>query len=223
MSNNKSELKVIKTKDGTFSIYNSELNETYHSVNGALQESLHVYIQNGFNQINTNPVHILEIGLGTGLNAALTILEANKTKRNVVYEALEPYPLSKSIVQQFALGYPRDVSELLHKIAGIQEGVTYKISPNGVFNWHLTNIQTFNSIAKYDLIYFDAFAPEKQMDIWTLDIFHKLYELLNPNGRLTTYCAKGIVKRMLKQAGFLVQAIPGPPGKREMTIALKQS
>ncbi len=222
MSNNKSELKVIKTGDGSFSIYNTVIDETYHSVNGALQESRHVFIQNGFKQVSANPLHILEIGLGTGLNAALSILEANKAEINLVYEALEPFPLSDLMVRQIALGYSEEVAELQLTIANIPQNQLRKLSPYCSLKWHIANIQTFIFTNKYDLIYFDAFAPDKQNEVWTLEIFCKLYETLNLGGLLTTYCAKGVVKRMLKQAGFLVKTVPGPPGKREMTIAIKE-
>lgn len=221
MSNNKNELKVIKTEDGSYSIYNELLDETYHSTHGALQESNHVFINHGLHLLNSKSFKILEIGFGTGLNAALTYLESQDSDIMVNYIALEPYPLSAEIINEVAKGYPQNIAETMILLSQWEGGKPVSVGSNFGFTLHLTLLQTFNFIGTYDLIYFDAFAPGKQPDMWTLEIFTKLFDVLNPGGLLTTYCAKGEVKRNLKQAGFTVKAFPGPPGKREMTVAYR--
>lgn len=221
MSNNKNELKVIKTEDGSYSIYNELLDETYHSTHGALQESNHVFINHGLHLLNSKSFKILEIGFGTGLNSALTYLESQDHGITINYTALEPYPLIAEIINEVAKGYPQNIAETMILLSQSEGGKPVSVGSNFVFTLHLTLLQTFNFIDKYDLIYFDAFAPGKQPDMWTLEIFTKLFDVLNPGGLLTTYCAKGEVKRNLKQAGFMVKAFPGPPGKREMTVGYK--
>ena len=221
MSNNKNELKVIKTEDGSSSIYNASLDETYHSIHGALQESNHVFINHGLHLLKSENKAILEVGFGTGLNAALTYLQSLKSDITINYTALEPYPLPIEIIYEVAAGYPKTIAETMILLSQSEGGKPISVSSNFIFTLHLTQLQTFNFIDKYDLIYFDAFAPGKQPDMWTLEIFTKLFDVLNPGGLLTTYCAKGAVKRNLKQAGFTVKAFPGPPGKREMTVAFR--
>ncbi|MFM9946248.1 MAG: tRNA (5-methylaminomethyl-2-thiouridine)(34)-methyltransferase MnmD [Bacteroidia bacterium] len=221
MANNKNELKVIKTADGSFSIYNEFLDETYHSKHGALQESMHVFIKNGLNLLGIKDISILEVGFGTGLNAALTYLEAKKNNLKINYTALEPYPLSSEILKDLAAGYPENIAKQLIEFSKITDGISRPLTSHFAFTCFLNRVQTFNFIDKYDLIYFDAFAPEKQNDMWTLEIFIKLFEILKTGGLLSTYCAKGEVKRIMKQAGFRVKSFPGPPGKREMTVGYK--
>ena len=221
MSNNKNELKVIKTEDSSYSIYNKLLDDTYHSTHGALQESNHVFINHGLHLLNYKSFKILEIGFGTGLNAALTYLESQNSELTINYTALEPHPLSEEIIKEVAKGYPENIAETMILLSQSEGGKPFSFSSNFSFTLHLTQLQTFNFIDIYDLIYFDAFAPGKQPDMWTLEIFLKLFDVLNPGGLLTTYCAKGEVKRILKQAGFTVMAFPGPPGKREMTVAYR--
>lgn len=221
MSNNKNELKVIKTEDGSYTIYNEILDETYHSTHGALQESNHVFINHGLHLINSKSFKILEIGFGTGLNAALTYLESQDSDITINYTALEPYPLRAEIINEVAKGYPQNIAETMILLSQSEGGRPVSFGSHFGFTLHLAQLQTFNFIDKYDLIYFDAFAPGKQPDMWTLEIFKKLFDVLNPGGLLTTYCAKGQVKRNLKQAGFTVKTFPGPPGKREMTVAFR--
>jgi tRNA U34 5-methylaminomethyl-2-thiouridine-forming methyltransferase MnmC len=221
MSNNKNELKVIETEDGSYSIYNELLDETYHSKYGALQESQHVFINHGLHLLNSKSFNILEIGFGTGLNASLTYVETLDSDITINYTALEPYPLSKDIIYEVAKGYSKTIAETMILLSQSEGGKSVNVGSDFRFTFHLTQLQTFNFIDKFDLIYFDAFAPDKQPDMWTTEIFLKLFEVLKPEGLLTTYCAKGQVKRNLKQAGFTVKTFPGPPGKREMTVAFR--
>jgi tRNA U34 5-methylaminomethyl-2-thiouridine-forming methyltransferase MnmC len=129
--------------------------------------------------------------------------------------------LRAEIINEVAKGYPQNIAETMILLSQSEGGRPVSFGSHFGFTLHLAQLQTFNFIDKYDLIYFDAFAPGKQPDMWTLEIFKKLFDVLNPGGLLTTYCAKGQVKRNLKQAGFTVKTFPGPPGKREMTVAFR--
>ena len=217
--------RIIKTTaDGSKTIFVEELNEHYHSVHGALAESRHVFINAGFLPVGDEKLHILELGFGTGLNV-LTTLEANqKAGRNVFYTAVEAYPVKAIELAQLnyaALGLPDEVSALNNKIHQTPWEEWQEITPNFKLLKQQKKFQEIIDKQLYHLIYFDAFAPEKQPELWTVEIFEKMYKALKPGGVLVTYCAKGQVKRNMKAAGFLVQGIPGPPGKREMTRATK--
>ncbi|MDP2385413.1 MAG: tRNA (5-methylaminomethyl-2-thiouridine)(34)-methyltransferase MnmD [Bacteroidota bacterium] len=221
-------LQLLRTKDNSFTLYNPVLDETYHSRNGALQESLYVFIKQGLHhyieKTNAKEINILEVGFGTGLNALLTYLEFEKLNIKTNYYSLEPYPIPKEIADQ--LEYPTILSlnkEEQTTFYQMHEGFFFK-ETNGVsFQFKLlkdsfaeTDLETH-----FDLIYFDAFAPDKQPDLWTKAVFEKCNELLKPSGIWVTYCAKGEVKRNLKNVGFKVETLPGPPGKREMIRAVK--
>ncbi len=216
-------LKVIKTDDGSCSVFNSELNETYHSTFGALQESIHVYINNGFSLFSQNSVSILEVGLGTGLNAALTWQHAESTGQIVNYISLEPFPLPLSMMQVLVQSYDLDLAQKLIQIHEAPWNTPNFFSPFFTFVKNKQTIQDFSSSKLVDLVYMDAFAPEKQPEMWTPDIISKLADSLNPNGAITTYCAKGDLKRSLKACGLFVNSLPGPIGKREIIVARKLS
>jgi len=217
------ERKVIITKDGSHSISIPEMNVTYHSIHGAIQESKHVFIEAGlryaselFNRLG--PLHILEVGFGTGLNALLTLIEADKIKMNVHYSALELYPLTQQ--EYNFLNYCealnvslQNVFEQLHECVWEKEA---HILPN--FSLFKTNqsLLNFTTDQFYDLVYFDAFAPSSQPELWTKQVFEKLYAMMSSNGILVTYCSKGDVRRAMQSAGFAVEKIRGPVGKREM-------
>ena len=222
-------LQLLRTKDNSFTLFNPELNETYHSRHGALQESLYVFIKQGLHycieKTQNTPLNILEVGFGTGLNAVLTYLEFEKQPLPIKYYSLEPFPISVELTTQ--LGY----TELL-QLTEKQEKIFYELhsgkannSINDVsftFNLIQSGLMNFNIKTNFNLIYFDAFAPEKQPDLWTKEVFEKCYFLLDNYGVLVTYCAKGEVKRTLKASGFKVETLPGPPGKREMIRAIKE-
>lgn len=216
-------LDFIITSDGTHTLFHPTLNETYHSINGARQESEHVYIKNGYHLFEeTQDLTILEVGFGTGLNLWLTLLEFLKenNSRKIYYTTLELYPLDKQIINE--LNYVNSETEknkklfqLIHSVPWEQE---IEVLPNFVIEKKAISIHEFISTQKFNLIYFDAFAPDKQSDMWEKSIFYKLYSYLE-NGVLSTYCAKGSVKRLLKEVGFDIESIPGPPGKFQMTLA----
>jgi tRNA U34 5-methylaminomethyl-2-thiouridine-forming methyltransferase MnmC len=220
-------LEVRQTRDGSTTLFVPELNEHYHSVHGALQESLHVFIKMGLEDALTRSasVRILEVGFGTGLNALLTLQHTLATKAEVTYDTLEKYPLSMDVVSQ--LGFDKfilnpellDFFQPLHA-APWEQAVA--ITPQFTLRKLETDLEACAPAPEsYDLVYFDAFAPEKQPHLWTDAIFQKMYDCLAPGGTLVTYCAKGSFKRSLKAAGFSVEALPGPLGKREMTRGVK--
>lgn len=216
--------KLILTEDGSHSLLQSELNETYHSIHGAIQESKHIFIEAGLETCKQHPVNILEIGFGTGLNAFLTLLETELSGLKVYYTAIELYPLSTASAS--LLNYPdllapgkKDIFYQLHTspwqnhIQLTRQFELYKIKDD-YSSMHLSG--------NFDLIFFDAFSPEKQPEMWTEERFSMIYSCCNPGAILTTYCSKGDVRRALQSAGFEVERIPGPPGKREMLRARKE-
>jgi tRNA U34 5-methylaminomethyl-2-thiouridine-forming methyltransferase MnmC len=219
-------LRVITTHDGSHSLFNEELNETYHSVHGAVQESKHVFIKSGLEfylqQTNSSPVQILEVGLGTGLNAWLTLQKSLEGQYSIHYTSLEAFPVEESVWKE--LNYAQSDSdkhwfEKIHRAAW-NEPVEIES------HFYLHKIQnTLQHITlgknKYDVIYFDAFAPNKQPEMWELTMLQKIFNAMSSQSVFVTYCAKGQLKRDLKSLGLQVEAIQGPPGKREMIRAIK--
>jgi len=222
MSNNKNELKVITTSDGSYTIFNSKINESYHSTHGALQESKHVFIKYGFHLIEQPHIHILEIGLGTGLNAALTWIEASEKKIKTTYATLEPFPPTTPILNEVIVGYKAEIGDKLARIHTADWEIPVSFDPDFLFTKHQTTLEDYHTHSQFDLIYFDAFSPEVQPEMWTIALFKKMRGMLKQDGILTTYCAKGSVKRNLADAGFAVKGVNGPPGKREITIAIRK-
>lgn len=210
---------IEHTDDGSATLYVPELDEHYHSIKGARTESQHIFIDMGLKHVQTPQPHVLEIGFGTGLNAYLTLLAANETGMKVHYTGLELYPLEWNTVAE--LRYSDDpLFKQIHTAPWEEEA---KISPNFTLlkkKTDFTNIHTDNNNSRYDVIYFDAFAPEKQPEMWEQSLFDHIYSIMNKGGVLTTYCAKGVIRRMLQAAGFIVERLPGPPGgKREILRA----
>ena len=218
---------LISTADGSHSLLSGKYQATYHSHHGAIQESKHVFIEAGlWYQINRNePLHILELGLGTGLNVFMSYLECSARSIDTHYTALETQPISWQVAQQF---------NYIDLLLATQSASIFKNIHQGAFDEWLDlsssfrfrkirqDARLFFSKEKYSLVYYDAFAPETQPELWTEEIFQRIYDIMLPNAILVTYCAKGVVKRRLKSAGFKVEALPGPPGKREMTRAVKE-
>ena len=219
-------MKLEQTADGSYTLYVPELDEHYHSVKGALTESQHIFIDMGLKHSSITAPHILEIGLGTGLNCVLTLLEAKESQRHVYYTGIERYPLNEEIIRK--LNYPSIIGKeceedyfAIHQ-APWEEDVC--LSPWFTLHKMEGDFTHYSFEQKYDIIYFDAFAPEKQPETWEQSLFDNLYQVLNEGGILTTYCAKGVVRRMLQTAGFKVERLPGPPGgKREILRATKSN
>ena len=217
-------MKLEQTADGSYTLYVPELDEHYHSVKGALTESQHIFINMGLKHSSVTSPHLLEIGLGTGLNCVLTLLEAKENQRHVHYTGIERYPLNEEIIRK--LNYPSIIGKecendyfAIHQ-APWEEDVC--LSPWFTLHKMEGDFTHYSFEQKYDIIYFDAFAPEKQPEMWEQSLFDNLYQVLNEGGILTTYCAKGVVRRMLQTAGFKVERLPGPPGgKREILRATK--
>ncbi len=215
---------LITSEDGSHTIYRVDLDENYHSTHGAIQESKHVFIKNGLQPLlKTKPaLTILEVGMGTGLNVLLTAKEAQKNKQQIHYIAVEAYPLSNEIIEKLNYGTLLDSEKTWQKIHQIEWGRI------GVVNNYLTlqkvkqKIEEFEPHKAIDLVYFDAFAPQIQSELWSFEVFDKLFNFMNTNGILVTYCAKGQVRRDLEAVGFEVERLEGPPGKREMLRAIKK-
>ena len=216
-------LRIVETKDGSNTLFHSELDEHYHSLHGAYQESMHVFIEMGLNYLkNRDKINILEIGFGTGLNAMLTLIHQSKNIR-INYHGLELYPLEKEIIH--SLGYDDLIdtkySETFYELHNCDWGKDILINDQFILHKIQDSIHSINFSKRFDLLYFDAFAPRPQPDMWTEEVFRKLYDVMKKGGILVTYCSKGDVRRAMLAAGFEVQKLPGPPGKREMLRASK--
>ncbi len=207
-------MQTIITADGSHTLFVPELNEHYHSVNGAVQESRHVYIESGFNQCKKENISVLEIGFGTGLNALLTCLEAEKKNIFTTYTSLEKYPLSPEITT--TLNYSSINQTLFQQIHAAPWSERTILSSFFSLQKIETDICAYSFPGDFDVVFYDAFAPDKQPEVWSQKIFDNIFTGLNTGGILTTYCAKGEIRRILERSGFFVERIPGPPGKREM-------
>lgn len=210
---------IEHTADGSATLYIPEMDEHYHSIKGAVTESQHIFVDMGFRHSEVIHPRILEIGFGTGLNAYLTYKAAYESGKNVEYTAIEKYPLEWEAVDK--LNYTDDpVFRLFHESEWNE-----KVQPAPGFTLEKvkSDFTEYRFRSTFDLIYFDAFAPEKQPEMWNADLFGHLYQCMNDHAILTTYCAKGSVRRMLQETGLTVERLPGPPGgKREILRAIKQ-
>ncbi len=214
--------KLLTTSDGSQTFFVEELNENYHSTHGAIEESKTVFIQNAFNFCQKENINILEIGFGTGLNTFLTILENEKNNKQVNYQAIELYPITWEELKN--LTYIKDFfgekAHFFKKIHCSEWDKKQNITENFTLKKVHSDFTTYKFKEKFDIIYFDAFAPDIQTEMWTEEIFKSIYENLNKNGILTTYSAKGLIKRRLKKIGFQLQFLKHPH-KREMIRAIK--
>ena len=210
----------VITEDGSHTIYLPEMDEHYHSTHGAIQESLHIYINQGLLQLKKNEISILEIGFGTGLNAFLTYALADKMNLAINYFTIEKYPLNE--VEYSGLNYPQNIfpeySETFKKIHHAEWDSPVAISPKFSLQKAHTDLLTFEfeELPRFDLVYYDAFAPGKQAEMWSDEIIQKVASTVKRDGILVTYCAKGSVRRAFSAAGFLMERIPGPIGKKEI-------
>lgn len=215
-------LTFVQTKDKTPTLYNDELDEHYHSIHGARQESEHVYIKSGVEvKKEATPLRIFEMGFGTGLNVMLTILYAQKHQLTVDFTTIETDPLPKDIYSELAFSKDPKEAQILQSIhaAAWDEGIP--VNEMFTLTKKQVSLHEYEVEQGFDVIFYDAFGPDKQPDLWTLDIFEKVFSMILPRGVLVTYSAKGQVRRNMISAGFSVERIPGPPGKREMLRANK--
>ena len=215
---------IIITKDGSNSLKSRFLNEQYHSKQGAVTEAIHVYIESGLKQILSTNVSILEMGFGTGLNTFLTYCQSNNYSK-IEFDSIESEPISVETANQ--LNYLSNLDKLnlqpiFEKLHTCDWEKQIKISEKFHFTKLNITIQDICFNKKYDLVYYDAFGPRVQPELWKPEIFKKIYDALNDGGLLVTYCANGQFKRDLSSIGFEVRAIPGPPGKREITQAFRK-
>jgi len=220
------ELQIIETGDGSHTLQIVNTNETYHSVFGAITEAQHVFIKNGLHKLpsSNNTIHILETGFGTGLNALLTLNEANSKLQKINYVALEIYPVPVNIIQKLNYTEVNKMEHLQNDFIQMHN-CEFKEEVHFVNCFSFKKLResttTFYSKNRFNLIYFDAFAPDFDNEIWTEQVLKNMYDSLATNGILVSYCAKGVFKRTLLKTGFTIQNVAGPPGKREITIATK--
>ena len=219
-------IEIISTKDGSHSLLNTELKETYHSVHGALQESMHVFISHGLDFFSKHQsagtINVLEIGFGTGLNALLALQYAQRTQRAVHFTSLEAYPLGKAIWE--SLNYGELLSDKNHfsRLHESPWATEVALTPNfSLLKIEATLQETALGAGKFDVVFFDAFGPGVQPEMWELPVIGKIYAAMKRGGVFVTYSSKGQLKRDLRSLAFQMESLPGPPGKREMTRALK--
>ncbi len=218
---------IVDTQDGSHTMFSERFQVSYHSKYGAIQETRHVFIEAGlYAKISgAKSISVLEFGFGTGLNALMTLLEAEHRQLPIHYQTVEAFPISADKAEK--LNYPsqlmlpekKDVFLELHRC---EWNVPAQITPYFTFTKHRTAFFEVNFEEVFDVVYYDAFAPTSQPELWEPDILAKPFNALRKEGIFVTYCAKGQVKRHLKSLGFRVEALPGPPGKREMTRAIKE-
>ena len=217
-------VEIRTTADGSKTLYLPDLDENYHSFHGAIQEANHVFIKNGLNEFKEkDSVSIFEMGFGTGLNAILTANWSEENKIHVDYTGIEAYPISPELC--FKLDYAEslnndkngDYDKMIlaewNQLVELSEYFKVKKIDSRIENW--------TTERKFDLIYFDAFGPKIQNEMWGMNVLKKMSDILLPGGMFVTYCAQGQFKRNLKALGFELESLPGPPGKREMTRAIK--
>ncbi len=220
-------LEVITTEDGSTSVFDKTLNTTYHSKFGALQESRHIFIKHGlmpaFYQFKNEPLNLIEVGFGTGLNALLTLLAAISEGHSVHYTGIEKFPFPENLIEQ--LNYipllntvhPTPCEQLLTLPFETEQA----LHPSFTLIKRALDVNDFEMLTPIHLVYFDGFGPGITPDMWQAPLFERLHASMKTGGILVTFCAQGAFKRLLKSCGFKVETLPGAPGKREMTRAIK--
>ncbi|MEM9985448.1 MAG: tRNA (5-methylaminomethyl-2-thiouridine)(34)-methyltransferase MnmD [Bacteroidota bacterium] len=218
------QVEVELTRDGSATLYTARFNQHYHSIHGAIQESQHVFIEAGLSSIEdpAGKLRILEMGMGTGLNVLLTSLAEKKYV--IEYHALEAYPLAEA--QWLSLNYQErlDEAEAALQFEAIHQGPweeAFEVRPSFSLSKFAQRLEEYEPKVRYHVVYWDAFAPEAQPELWTEAVWERVFSWLEPGGIWVSYCAKGAVRRGLQSAGFTVERLPGPPGKREMLRARK--
>lgn len=212
------------TEDGTHTMYLKELDEPYHSIHGAFQESMHVFIKQGLLNVSRPAIRILELGFGTGLNALLTLREALKHRLDIYYHAVEKYPLKES--EYKLLNFEEIINDLPKGIILRMHSYPWEepvqIADHFILYKEESDFRVMKVPPNINLVYFDAFSPDKQPELWSGEVIGAIGQNLDPGAVLVTYSSKGTVRRTLKSCGFDVEKVPGPPGKREMIRAIKR-
>lgn len=222
---NKTEQSLIFSQDGSHSVFSTKYNASYHSIFGAIEESIHVFISAGLYYLfksGLKSISVFEMGFGTGLNALLTLLESERLGLHIQYETIESDPLSSHLLDQ--LNYSELLAcdpTLFYNLHACKWESAQKISDQFLLFKQQGKLQEILFTSKYDLIYFDAFAPSCQAELWSKEIHRKIFDQLNPGGVLVTYCTQGAFKRNLKEIGYRLEVLNGPGKKREMLRAIK--
>jgi tRNA U34 5-methylaminomethyl-2-thiouridine-forming methyltransferase MnmC len=216
---------IFLTEDGSHSFLSEQFGVLYHSSHGAIQETQHIFIDAGLRHVlsqNLDEIAILDMGFGTGLNALMTYLEAQRLGLKIRYITYEKYPLSIEAVSALNFDTELHISKgILYEMHNCAWEITHHLSSSFSFEKRLADFDSVDIYNAINLIYFDAFAPEIQPQLWEQPMMQKMYDALSSKGIMTTYCAKGILKRTLKSVGFTIEGLPGPPFKREITRAQK--
>jgi tRNA U34 5-methylaminomethyl-2-thiouridine-forming methyltransferase MnmC len=216
------------TDDGSHSVYSEKFGVAYHSTHGAIQETRHIFIEAGLKHFITqhqaHKIAILEMGFGTGLNVFMTYLESLNQNTGIDFHTIEAYPLSISTTNE--LNYPQLLNVPQHdavfkKLHSLDWAEKHSLTPHFSFQKHLIDFKDISFSNTFDVIYYDAFSPDSQPELWDVDMLKRVYEAMKIGGILTTYCAKGSFRRALKSVGFQIENIAGPAGKREITRASK--
>jgi tRNA U34 5-methylaminomethyl-2-thiouridine-forming methyltransferase MnmC len=217
-------IEIRQTADGSNTLYLADLNETYHSSHGAVQEAMHVFIQHGITFLGQDKktISVFEMGFGTGLNALLTAQWAQNQQRMIEYIGVELHPIPEEIWEQMDYVQERSANEMYAKIMSAEWETNHEINPYFQLKKIQIDIHQLQVNKQVDLIYFDAFGPRAQAEMWEMPVLTKMHEQLKPGGIFVTYCAQGQMKRNLRSLGFHLESLPGPPGKREMTRATKE-
>lgn len=217
-------IEVRATGDGSKTIYLPHLDETYHSHHGAVQEAIHVFIKNGIKSLPQNDIKVFELGFGTGLNAILTQIEAEIAGKTIEYSGIEAFPVAPEIAaqMQYEDKIGKEWKSSFDNLHVLSWNDFHQINSQFSFRKIDARIEDFDFEKNYyDIIFFDAFGPRAQGELWKVSILEKMHQMLKTRGVFVTYCAMGQFKRDLKSLGFVVESLPGPPGKREMTRATK--
>jgi len=214
--------KILVTGDNSHSLMNEEIQETYHSIHGAIEESTHVFLKSGLHLIQEKNISIFELGFGTGLNALITLLEAKKLQLNIQYHSIEKFPVEHYLIKQLNYGsFFNDGDFWFDMIHHCKWNIASQCSSMFELLKIQNDFMQYEPNQLYHLIYFDAFSPDKAPELWSIECFKKTFNMLMPGGILVTYCAKGIVRRNMEAAGYKVERIPGAPPKKEMLRASK--
>lgn len=223
-----SEKRLLITEDGSHTIYLPELKETYHSTHGAIRESEYVFIRQGLKHAlreGKKTIEIFELGFGTGLNALLSWIYAERNQISINYHSIEAFPLTREDIEVLNYASLLDAADATDKFVKIHQcdwNEVVELSPYFQLNKIEKLMEDFHTEMQFDVCYFDAFAPSKQAEMWEIAILEKVKNMLVPQGILVTYCAKGQLKRDLKSLAFEVESLPGPPGKKEMVRAVRR-
>ncbi len=215
-------VEILESNDGSHTLYLPEMDETYHSRHGAVQEALHVFIQNGllYSAKSQKQIKVLEVGWGTGLNSLLTYKAAKQNQLKIHYTGIEKFPVPQEVLEQ--LNYKDwDEDDYLKKAYSAAWEESVQLYENFDLEKREVDVLNLKDEENFDVVYFDAFGPRAQGEMWEKQVFEIIYKATKPGGVFVTYCAKGQVRRDLLEVGFTMERLPGPPGKREMLRGMK--